>query len=423
MPQRKLPDWLAGYLRYTEHTEPPLAFHTWTAVSVLAAALERKVFLEWDTRIYPNEFIILVGPSGQTRKGVAVNIGREFMEKIPINLASDTATKEKLVQDLAEVLSNFSDPKGKIKMHCSLTQVCEELHIFLGERNTDLLAYLTALYDSRATFAKGTKGSGSDLVQGVYYNLLGATAPDWMSSMFPQAAIGGGFWSRTLFVVEEHKDKIIADPRRSGKELALKADLVHDLELIHTITGEMEFDEAGYKAYTSWYDRDEQKIQKGKHPIDDPRFAGYRSRRATHVKKIAMIMSASRGQDLVVTERDFKRALILLEALEKKMTQAASGLGSQPFAEVTEMILQYIMVAGEVRRSEILNQFRRDVNTWILEQVERMLLQMKVITAERVQGDEVIYRYAGGPKPEPVKEAKDENGSRVHVDLRGTKEA
>ena len=69
---RLVPDWIESYLEATDNTEPPILYRTWTAVSVIAAVLQRKVFLEWHTRIFPNMYIVLVGPPGRCRKGTAM---------------------------------------------------------------------------------------------------------------------------------------------------------------------------------------------------------------------------------------------------------------------------------------------------------------------------------------------------------------
>ena len=69
MAQRNIPDWIEGYLAYTEDSEPPQLFKEWCAVSVIAAALQRKCKLEWGTTVfYPNLYIVLTAPAGKARK-------------------------------------------------------------------------------------------------------------------------------------------------------------------------------------------------------------------------------------------------------------------------------------------------------------------------------------------------------------------
>ena len=76
---RESKDWINTYLAYTDNTEPPHLYKEWVAVSVIASALQRKVFLEWGPMtFYPNMYIILCGPSGKARKSTAMGPGMKL---------------------------------------------------------------------------------------------------------------------------------------------------------------------------------------------------------------------------------------------------------------------------------------------------------------------------------------------------------
>ena len=82
-------DWISAYLKYTEETESPVSYHTWTAVSMIAGALQRKCYMQWGLEtIYPNMYIILVGSAGRTRKSLAINIGEEVFKGLDLPLTS-----------------------------------------------------------------------------------------------------------------------------------------------------------------------------------------------------------------------------------------------------------------------------------------------------------------------------------------------
>ena len=145
--ERVLPDWLDSYLQYTENTESPRSYHEWCGLSVLAGALQRRVYLNMGFEtIYPNMFVILIGPSGAARKGVALGIAKSFLSAVPtISVAPEsTSGREAIILAMKRALSNFKDPlDGRIKFHCSLTAFSEELSVFLGQGDIKLLANLT----------------------------------------------------------------------------------------------------------------------------------------------------------------------------------------------------------------------------------------------------------------------------------------
>lgn len=396
---RLLDDWVNSYIEYTEHTEPPISYHTWMAISVIAGALQRKCVFKWGhSNIYPNQYIILVGPSGQSRKGEAITIARHFVDYLNLPIAATSLTRESLIKKMGTA-SSFPDANGQVKFQSPLTIISDELSVLLGQKEFKLLADLTDWWDSRDMWRYETKWSGNDEIKGVCVNMAAATAPDWLPSILPQEAVGGGFTSRCIFVVETYKGKIVPNPNLYGIDEGLRKRLEKDLEEIHQLTGEFLFDDEALENYITWYSNYEEAIKRGNPPIPDPKFAGYVSRRATHIKKLCMCLSASRGDDLIVNGEDFQRALILLTSTEKKMSRAFAGLGQARFSDISERILEYIHKRKTVLRSELLMAFRRDLDMYMLEQIERLLESMKQIEIILLQDSrDVRYVFVGEDK-------------------------
>ena len=82
-------------------------------------------------------------------------------------------------------------------------------------------------------------------------------------------------------------------------------------------------------------------------PIPDARFNGYTSRRATHLKKIGMCLSASRGSDLIIHKEDLDRSLKLLEITERKMSSTFRGMGTSNLADVIDKISENMLDIAE----------------------------------------------------------------------------
>ncbi len=394
---RKLHDWLTSYLEYTAETEPPLSFHTWSGVFVLASTLQRRVYMNWEGTIYPNHYIILVGPSGATRKGVAVERAIWMLRRSGVVLAnSDSVTKEALVQDLKDSITSFVDSTTKrMRFQCAMCLISEELAVFLGQKDIAMLAWLTKWYNSDARWTYRTKNYNTDVVENLCFSMLGGTAADWMESMLPHEAMGGGFTARCIFVVEDRKRQITPDPRPSHETLELRGVLLEDLKDIRKrMSGHMEFAPDALEAYKIWYQQQEEATLAGRPVISDPRFMAYLSRRQVHCIKLAMVLSASRDNKLLVTMADFDRATALLEATEKKMPRAFGGYGRAKFSTATNTVLELLMERKTINRSTILQQHRFDIDAWTLEQVERVLQQMGVIKIKKLtETGDVIYTF------------------------------
>lgn len=379
---RVLEDFISAYLKYTEQTEPPTKYHLWCAISAIASSLERKVYMKWGTEtIYPNQYIILIGASGRCRKGVAFAIVQDLVKEVGIVATAESITREALIKDIAESTASFLDPETGTIFHCSLSSYQEELSIFLGQADVRFLADLTDWYNCKPDWTYRTKNMGTDRITNLCFNLLGGTAPDWLVSIIPQEAIGGGFTARCVFVVEEEKKHLV--PRPPMPDSNLRSMLVNDLEQIHIMAGEMKFTPEAEDIYAHWYEHVSHKTG-----VKDPKFESYNERRATHIKKLCMAMSASRGSDRRITKHDFERALAILEDTEKKMSRVFTGLGEARYSKSTAMVLDYIMKSpgGRCKASEILRKFSRDVDSYTLDIIGKTLRGMMVVTTEFEQG-------------------------------------
>ena len=397
---RELEDWLSGYLEYTENSEPPTIYHKFCGLSVLAGVLQRRVYLKWSfEEIFPNLYVILVGPSGRTRKGVALNIAKSFLKQVPgISVAPESSSgREAMIQAMKRAYTNFEDPStGKVSFHCSLSAFSEELSVFLGQGDIKYLANLTDWYESKQSWEYETIGRGVDSLEGLCFNMAGGTAPDWIQSMLPYEAIGGGFTARVIFVVAETKGKTVPKHTFTSREISLQDMLTRDLERISQMAGPMLFTSSGERAYIEWYREQDRLMRAGETPIADSRFASYCERRATHIRKIMLSLSASRGSSLQLDECDFDRALALLTEAEREMHKTFGGLGKSRTSEPLEMVMTYMKKVGFSTRKSLLGKFYRDIDAQTLQSVEQQLEQMKVMHVRLLpdQGDK-SYTWIG----------------------------
>ena len=393
--KRRLRDWITDYQKYVVNSESPESFHLWASISAVSATLERRCFLQWGhTVIYPNQYICLVGPSG-VRKGEPITVASSFLKNIGVSTVSEQITLQALIRRMKDSAKHFDGITG-IGIQCAMTGVFEELAVFLGENNIPLLAALTNWYDSRDSWTYETKGSGQDEIVGVCFNILGSMADDWVPIVIPATAIGGGFTSRIIFVVEYEKARIIPDPNSAKIDKKLQEDLLHDLQLIEQLQGPFHMTVDALKKYTDWYSASEALAAQGKFAIMDQRFSGYNSRRATHVKKLAMACSASRGNDMQITLPDFERALLLMEDAEKNMASVFGRVGKSPHTEAMQLVMSYLQRHKKVYRSDLLKAFFKDIDSQTLSIIEENLEVMKLIRVNSIpEKAERQYEWLG----------------------------
>lgn len=365
---RKLDDWLDAYMDYTEETEPRPLFRQWCGISAIASCLRRKCFISLGREVfYPNLYIVLVGPPA-ARKGTAMKPAVDLIDSIGIQKAADESSRQKLILRLKNANYQETDADNNIYFHSSLTIISSELTVFLGYGNLELITYLCDWFDCKSTFTYDTIGRGEDQVVNVWVNLLGATTPAAIRASLPIDAIGTGLVSRTIFVYEGNKAKVVVFPQEM---FPLQKKLKADLEAIGMMRGQWKMDEEFMEAYTSFrYDNE------AKPPFKQFELLGYNDRRQVHLIKLALIYSASRGEDQVVRRCDFDRAYNLLQQTEKNMPMVFQGLGRSPLADVQVRIMEFIATHKETTVAVLLENFLNDLTMSQLNDVLTALQQM-----------------------------------------------
>lgn len=378
--ERILNDWLEAFLQYTDNTEPSRQFRVWTGISTIAAALQRKVYLEWGTlTFYPNMYIVLVGPSA-SRKGTAMRPAADLLEGANISLTASSTTLQALIRRMGEANHVEHDINtGRVISHSSLTVFSEEFTVFLKAGDTDMMSVLCDWYDCKNRFIHDTKSQGTDEILGVWLNLLGATTPALIRSSLPMDAIGGGLTSRMVLVYAARKGKTVFVPLLTKAELQVRDALQQDLEHIKMLKGSFKITEAFLDRWCEWYKSAEEKPPEQL----DHRFDGYISRRPTHVMKLSMILSASRGGSLIMDSCDLDRAVALLEDAEKRMPFVFSGMGQSAISELLPRVTAFIAKRGTCHFSHLMEHFYNDADMFTMERRVLATLQgMKWIVVD-----------------------------------------
>ncbi|MBU2177553.1 MAG: DUF3987 domain-containing protein [Gammaproteobacteria bacterium] len=400
-PDRKLPNWIEAFLYYTENTEPPYLFRKWTAIACIAAALQRKCWVEWGTALtfYPNLFIILVGPSA-CGKGTAMNPGLEIISEIPaIRLSAQATSLQALIRHLKDTnLTDIDMETGKQTYHSSLTIFSKEFTVFLGYHNRELMAALCDWYDCDKRWSYETISRKKEEIFGVWVNLIGATTPDLIQSSLPIESIGGGLTSRIIFIVEEKKGKLVTLPIQTANEKEMKQFLIHDLEKISMMSGRYSVTEGFVSMWDAWCRQAEENP-----PFHDPKFDGYVGRRRTHLMKLSMIMAAAHGRNgMCLTEDDLTMAVKTLDEVEVKMGTVFRGVGKSDIASLINKATSFFMnsVSKDIPYWQFSRHFSGDMDKLVMDRVISTLEVSKMIQVINKPGTDTIIKVLGNIKEE-----------------------
>ena len=347
---RNFKDWLTAYVDYASYSEAPRTMHFWSGVSALAGALRRKVWIEMAYfRWYPNFFIILVAPPGIVSKSSTVNIAMSLLRKVPgINFGPDICTWPALVQAFSSS-TEMIEVSGEWITMSALTIESSEFGNLISPQDREMIDLLVTLWDGKqGAFRKVTKMAGNDTVENAWINLIACTTPAWIAGNFPEYMIGGGFVSRCIFVYADQKDKLVAYPHlavpKDMEDIARR--LVQDLEHVSiSLSGPFTLTPEAIAYGQKWY---ENHYRNPPEHLCDDRFSGYLARKQTHLHKLAMVLSASEGDSMVITADHLSLANTLLGTIEMDMPKVFAHVGKTQESTTVDRLVSMVRKKGSM---------------------------------------------------------------------------
>ena len=326
--------------------------HFWTGVVTIAAALRRKVFIpQLQFTWTPNFYVVFVAPPGIVTKSTTIRIGLNLLDRVPgVRFGPQSMTWQALAESLEAAIEAVNIPNyGVTKMSC-LTISVSELGTFLRTDDNDLVNFLTDLWDGQISeWRRTTKTAGSIAIKNPWLNIIGATTPSWMQTSFTGEMLNGGLASRIIFVYADRKRRFVAYPaeeRRPEEWEKLGRSLHSDLCEIATIKGEYRLSPEAIEWGKDWYE---------KHwtMVANDSLAGWRARKHTHLHKLAMVLAASRRNDLTITLTDLQESAMILDDLETSLTSIFEAIGSPQEAHNIQTIASIVQQLPGVSHSDL----------------------------------------------------------------------
>jgi energy-coupling factor transporter ATP-binding protein EcfA2 len=366
------------------HTDIPDTFIIWSALSLVGAALKNNVYFQIGTyTLYPNMFIVLVGPPG-VGKGASMNILEQMIiDTKPnqvVNTLSDRITAERIIERISDgwstapQLKNMQLVLGKNDHNCLL--FISEIRVLLGASDW-MLEFLEEAW-SKTTYEYQTKNKGNVAIDNMCCSLLAASVPDFLRNVNREAhmVITGGFSSRCLFIYAENPSKDLPFPeplKKNVKSKALYDNLVLDLQEIGTLRGEFVIDTGARLRFETFL-----RLNRAASSKDDSEaVANFRARIKAHILKLAMIFSVSRDNSLHISDMDMVNAIAEIQKILASLSKLFRGAGEGMDAAVTARVQDFIEKYGRVSKKEIFKALHRHLNS--PETLDRILYVLEAI--------------------------------------------
>lgn len=332
--------------------------------------------------LYPNFYIVLVAGSARCRKSTALGIGARLLSEIPdIRFLNGKASPEKFVHELEFVAPEELAVPGTVIN-------ADELSVLLtrdstGDRMMDLL---TKLYDCPARHEYKTFTHGDKIIRNVFITIFAGTTPESLAKSLPDAAFGGGFTSRIIFVFEEDTPKRNPLPELDPALTQMQEDLVNRLKQIQKMKGEFKLSDVGRDYYIDWY----HKLQ----PPEDSRLDGFFGRKHDHLLRLGMVLAADRGGTLV-NEMHLDAANNALNAIEAGLPDAFQAIGLAKSTDNLERIKRQLQKFKRISHSELLKKNYRYVAKTEFRELMDTLIDSNIAMVDPNVTKGVFYVWIG----------------------------
>jgi len=362
------------YLTYTEHSEAPLAYHLFCALVGIGVTVNRRVWFNMGYyKLFPNLGIILLGPSG-IKKTSAANIIIDMLAFLELSkIYSEKLTPEQLVEAMKE--------------HAQGIIYAPEMAVFLGRQRymEGIVPLITRFMDCPDVWSSETIGRGKTTLHDIAISSLMCSTADWFINNTDESVVGGGFIARNILVVQEDSPRSEPIPRPGDPKARER--LIYEIQSVHEITGEISFDQAGYRAYNEWYNVHKRATKAAEHEI----LATYYQRKPDHAKRIAICLHLTEHHNLSLCLSCFTRAVEILDWIERFIPALLRQMFKTSSGHSADLVLTAIRNAGGViDHSDLLRRLQHRLNGAELKPIIQSLKDSGVV-AEHVDKLQHVY--------------------------------
>lgn len=344
MPDKRLTsDWLSAYMELTSDLESPDSIHLWTGLTVMSAAVQRNVSLRMKYgTIYPNLYVIIVAQSGKVRKSAAMDYGRELLiETFPaLRIMRDSMTAQGLIKALNHKVQVVNGNEIREELRSDVAIFADEVANLFGydkTRASQMVIFLTRAYTCPGVYDHTTVRDATVRLHNLYPVLLGGTDPRNLK-VLPDDAVGG-LTGRLIWVIENarrNNDSGWLDPKADVKKQLLREYVMHDLLRIANLKGSPEVKPEARALYDHWYN------ELAKRDEHDPDTDAFYQRCHVTALRLAILLSLSNSDEMVIKERHVKGAIELIEAQLPEMKRVTMYQGGSQYEQQRAKLLHFL---------------------------------------------------------------------------------
>ena len=375
-------------------SEVPQVYHYWSCLSLVASVLEDRVYFELyrDEPVYPNLYVMLLGPSGVC-KGLAIGAAKRLLDKAD-NVEINTYRGQLTAPGLVDVLGGRAERDKELNYinDAKLWLLMDELANDIGAGGPTMvrsfLKMMTELFTGHYVFNTGTRMHGYVTIDNACVNWLCGTQKAWLLDVLTRDMVHSGFTPRLFPVFSGYVNEAVKWPDYPPDRDQVYEHLKARLLMLRCISGGFKITPQADAVYSKWY---EERV-----PPDDDMLRPFWQRQREFMFKLAMILSVMDAGPLVINSNHVCRALGLISQATRWHQQlievASVTRETVDINEVTELLMKKKVIT---RSALLKGVHRRGYNAYRLEKVMKDLLQSEQVTQSVGAKGAVVYNWVG----------------------------
>ena len=343
-------DFLSLYEYLCCQTEIPKGYHGWAVLSLIAALAEKRVWFEKfkGSKMYPNIYVLLIGPSG-IGKGGAIGHAMRVLEAAeldpPINVYRGSTTHAHLEDTLGKPIR---DEQGEFYQPSShLWLIMDELANNLGDKKLAerFIKMMTELYTGDYNLSGGTRTHGLRTISKPSVNWFAGTTVDWLFDAISTKEVFSGFTARVFCCFRDYIDIRYPEPISPPDYDAVLAKLINHIRAISIVEGEFQMTDRAKEIKNKWYEARPL-------PTDMDMIAAWK-RGDDLIIKLMMIFSLAESTDLIIKPQHFMRAKATFDNAFSDLDILMSLACGTKEKEKTQFVADIIKEAGKINRTAL----------------------------------------------------------------------
>ena len=326
-------DLITDFIAFTGDDSSPEIFRKWSAISMVAAALERRVWVHTGKKVtFPNLYVLLVGAPGAGKS--VINKARTLMYKAELlgtkdaafMLSPDSMTPAALTDSILDSKKSYLPPKGPAYEYCALYIPAEEFSILMPQYDMHFVGVLNGIWNNPEFPHVERRRYGKPPIIEIPFpvlNILGGVQPAFIASTFPEETWTTGLGRRCMMVYHGDRQPL-RDPFATTEGIeALETPILERLAALATWFGGIHWTPEAKGEFQQWW-------LGGASPLPThSKLLAYNENRAMNIMKLAGVSVASRGErSMKIAPIDFQRArawMLEAEALMPDIFRAMVG--------------------------------------------------------------------------------------------------